>query len=68
MKNPNRITRSDVLVLRNVIDEAEVWRGSMVGNPDPVPLQQFDAFIARARQALERVRLAHIQQRELEKQ
>ncbi len=41
-----------IKALRRAVDEAEVWRGSMTGNPDPEPLEEFDAFIAEAREAL----------------
>jgi len=28
----------------------------MTGNPDPGPLEEFDAFVAKAKQALKKVR------------
>lgn len=43
-------------LLWRAVSEAEAWRGSMTGNPDPGPLEEFDAFIAKAKQALKKVR------------
>ena len=42
--------------LKRAIEEAEGWRGSMIGNPDPEQLEEFDEFIATARKALKAVR------------
>ena len=38
--------------LKRAIDEAECWRGSLVGNPDPADLNEFDRFITTAKAAL----------------
>jgi hypothetical protein len=38
--------------LRRAVAEAQVWRGSMVGNPDTGPLDEFDRFIFKAKSAL----------------
>lgn len=54
-KNPNRITLRQKQILAWAIDEAETWRGTMVGNPDPEPLAEFDAMIEEAREALRTV-------------
>lgn len=41
-----------IACLRRAIEQAELWRGSMVGNPDPEPIEEFDQFIVDARKAL----------------
>ncbi|UXX42089.1 hypothetical protein [Pseudomonas phage phiH2] len=51
-----RLTQSELRALARAVSEAEAWRGSMVGNPDPGPLEEFDAFVAKAKQALKKVR------------
>lgn len=50
------LTHGDVKALARAVSEAAGWRGSLVGNPDPEPLKEFDAFIKRARLALRKVR------------
>jgi hypothetical protein len=50
------LTHSDLKALSRAVSEAVTWRGSMVGNPDPLPLAEFDAFIKRARKAVRKVR------------
>lgn len=51
-----RLTQSELRALARAVSEAETWRGSMTGNPDPGPLEEFDAFVAKAKQALKKVR------------
>lgn len=51
-----RLTQSELRALSRAVSEAEAWRGSMTGNPDPGPLEEFDAFVAKAKQALKKVR------------
>lgn len=54
--------QSDELMPRHVkalgwaVAQAEDWRGSLVGNPDPGPLEEFDRFIAQAKEAMSIVR------------
>lgn len=50
------LPRGALKALADAIDSAEGWRGTLVGNPDPVPLELFDAEIARMRAALAAVR------------
>lgn len=50
------VSQRHLSALKRAIDEAEGWRGSMIGNPDPEPLEEFDGFIATARKALKSVR------------
>lgn len=38
--------------LRWAVQEAASWRGSYVGNPNPVPLMRFDTTVKEARRAL----------------
>lgn len=52
----NVLTATDIRALAWAIDNAEDWRGSMTGNPDPEPLREFDAAIAKAKAALRKVR------------
>lgn len=47
---------SHIKALAWAVDEAEGWRGSLTGNPDPVPLAEFDAKIAQAKAALRELR------------
>lgn len=49
------LTLRHIKTLRRAVDEASGWRGSMTGNPDPAPLEEFDAFIAEAREAIREV-------------
>lgn len=50
------LPRGALKLLAEAIADAEVWRGGLVGNPDPGPLAAFDARIAAMRQALRCVR------------
>lgn len=50
------VSQKYLSALKRAIEEAEGWRGSMIGNPDPEPLEEFDEFIATARKALKAVR------------
>lgn len=52
----SKLTRRDYLLLRAAVSEAAGWRGALVGNPDPVPLAQFDARIKETRRALAKLR------------
>lgn len=38
--------------LRWALDQAENWRGSMTGNPDPRPLEEFDKRVRKCKEAL----------------
>jgi hypothetical protein len=51
------LPRGAIKLLKEAIDEAAGWRGTLVGNPDPQPLEEFDSRIAAMRAALEAVRL-----------
>ena len=51
----NPLTLHDIRLLKWCVNEAETWRGTMVGNPDPAPLAAFDARIATARAAIRKV-------------
>lgn len=48
--------RRHIAALAWAVREAEGWRGSLVGNPDPGPLMEFDANIAAAKEALKDLR------------
>lgn len=48
----NRLTVAQRAALRRAVSEAEGWRGALVGNPDPEPLEEFDEFIEVAKDAL----------------
>lgn len=50
------MTHRQIAILKWTVDMAEDWRGSMVGNPDPEPLEIFDAQIAEAKAALRQLR------------
>lgn len=46
----NQLTVAQRDALRRAVSEAESWRGSLVGNPEP--LEEFDEFIQVAKDAL----------------
>jgi hypothetical protein len=50
------VSQKHLNALKRAIDEAEGWRGQLIGNPDPGPLEEYDGFIAEARVALKSVR------------
>ena len=52
-----------VKALRRAIYDAQVWRGSMVGNPDTSQLEKFDRYIATAKEALKVVRHVYDKQK-----
>lgn len=43
-------------ILKWAVDNAEDWRGSMTGNPDPGPLREFDENIKIAKGALKKLK------------
>lgn len=54
--NIPKLPRGTIKSLAEALDEAEGWRGTLIGNPDPEPLKEFDANIRRMRDALKAVR------------
>lgn len=52
------IRAKHIKALAFAVREAEGWRGSMTGNPDPEPLREFDARIKEMKEALRVVRAA----------
>lgn len=50
-----KLTRREFKFLNWAIGEAAAWRGSLVGNPDPTQLKNFDACIAECKRALKKV-------------
>lgn len=50
------VSQKHLNALKRAIDEAEGWRGSLIGNPDPEQLEEFDEFIDTAKAALKSVR------------
>lgn len=46
------LTRAQKSALVRAVSEAEGWRGSFVGDPDPYMLKEFDRFISKAKEAL----------------
>ena len=50
------VSQKHLNALKRAIEEAEGWRGSMTGNPDPEQLEEFDEFIDTAKAALKSVR------------
>jgi hypothetical protein len=49
-----------VKALQRAVAEAACWRGNLIGNPDPYPLEEFDKHIATAREALKIVRQTYV--------
>lgn len=60
----NILTKSEEKLLKEAIDDAEVWEGTLIGNPAPDPLDDFRFAIACMRGALTEVKR---QQKELRK-
>jgi hypothetical protein len=58
----NALKPMHIRALQLAIDEAAVWRGTLMGNPDETDLEEFDKFIATAQTALD---LVKVQQREI---
>lgn len=50
------LSKKQIALFAKAIDNWEVWRGTLVGDLDPEPLQKFDAQINRAKRALEQLR------------
>jgi hypothetical protein len=46
------LTKTQEKLLKEAIDSAEAWEGSLIGNPDPEPLDDFRFQIAAMRGAL----------------
>lgn len=61
------LTNTQVDALTWAVREAEGWRGSLIGNPDPQPLQIFDAKVVKAKQALRDLKELNTQARDLNK-
>ncbi len=49
------LTKTEYAYLRWAIGQAEMWRGSLVGNPDTTALVQFDKHIRTCKHALKKV-------------
>lgn len=62
------ITLRQIKLLANAVDEAEAWRGSMVGCAPQEALDEFDANIAAMRAAVKEARKDRDLIRSLEKQ
>lgn len=50
------LTRKQIQALKWAVEQAESWRGSMTGNPDPEPLEAFDKQVADAKGALKAIK------------
>lgn len=48
-----------IKALSKAVTEAEMWRGTLVGNPDRTALEAFDKFIDTAREAVRIVSREH---------
>ena len=53
-----KLKKSDIYALKWANENAEDWRGSLVGNPDPEPLEYFDLMVCAAKKALRKVKKA----------
>lgn len=49
------LEEEELYAVQWAVEQAKVWRGSLVGNPDPEPLNVFDTMIARAEKALQKM-------------
>lgn len=57
----------NISALKRAVEASAAWRGSLVGDPNPAPLEAFDAEIKLQRQAVRdaaRMRQEHAQLRE----
>lgn len=52
------ISYREIYMLARAVEQAEEWRGALVGNPNPGPLQEYDAFIAQCKATLRKLRKA----------
>lgn len=53
------VRHKHIKALRRAVSEAALWRGTMTGNPDTTALDEFDRFIATAKEALAEVAREH---------
>jgi hypothetical protein len=53
---PTELSPRHVKALARALREASTWRGTLVGNPDTGPLEEFDRFIATAKEGMQIVR------------
>lgn len=51
------LTLVQLRALTWAVSQAEAWRGSLVGDPDPDTLEAFDLTVTRAKDALKALRL-----------
>lgn len=58
LENHTGLSRAEIRLLVEAVSAANDWRGSLVGNPDPEPLAQFDARIAKMRAAIRKLKAA----------
>lgn len=56
--NPTGLSRAEIRLLAEAVSEANDWRGSLVGNPDPGPLDEFDARITKMKAAIKKLKTA----------
>lgn len=57
-ENPTGLSRAEIRLLADAVAEANGWRGTLVGNPDPEPLAHFDAQIAKMKAAIKKLKTA----------
>lgn len=57
-ENPTGLSRAEIRLLAEAVSEANDWRGSLVGNPDPGPLDEFDARITKMKAAIKKLKTA----------
>lgn len=55
-ETPTELSPRHVKALARALREAKTWRGTLVGNPDTGPLEEFDRFIATANEGMQIVR------------
>lgn len=58
LENPTGLSRAEIRLLADAVAEANGWRGTLVGNPDPEPLERFDAQIAKMKAAIRKLKTA----------
>jgi hypothetical protein len=51
-----KLTKGDIRALSWAIENADYWRGSLVGNPDTTALILHDEYVTRAKKAIVKVK------------
>jgi len=56
--NPTGLSRAEIRLLADAVNEADAWRGSITCHPDPHVVLEFDEKIAKMKAAIRKLRAA----------